>query len=82
MSLQTSRWSLQQDRAKRLSEALFRILVHDAMSDFGHGAAALRVLDQPDQCLVRPCGMSWEEATASAMVNIGPNRTPVDQGSQ
>ncbi len=58
--------------------AVFRILAHYGMSDLANGAVAARVPDQPDHYLVHPYGMFWEEATASAMVKIGPDLEPVD----
>lgn len=61
--------------------AAFRILAHYGMSDLANGAVAARVPDQPDHYLVHPYGMFWEEATASAMIKIGPDGTPVDPSS-
>lgn len=58
--------------------ASFRILAHYGMSDLANGAVAARVPDQPDHYLVHPYGMFWEEATASAMIKIGPDGQPVD----
>ncbi|MFC3613795.1 class II aldolase/adducin family protein [Lutimaribacter marinistellae] len=58
--------------------ATFRILAHYGMSDLANGAVAARVPDQPDHYLVHPYGMFWEEATASAMIKIGPDGRPVD----
>ena len=58
--------------------ATFRILAHYGMSDLANGAVAARVPDQPDHYLVHPYGMFWEEATASALVKIGPDLKPID----
>lgn len=58
--------------------ATFRILAHYGMSDLANGAVAARVPDQTDHYLVHPYGMFWEEATASAMIKIGPDGNPVD----
>ena len=58
--------------------ATFRILARYGMSDLANGAVAARVPDQPDHYLVHPYGMFWEEATASAMIKIGPDGRPVD----
>ncbi len=58
--------------------ATFRVLAHYGMSDLANGAVAARVPDQPDHYLVHPYGMFWEEATASAMIKIGPDGRPVD----
>ncbi|WP_120500555.1 class II aldolase/adducin family protein [Roseovarius sp. EL26] len=58
--------------------ASFRIVAHYGMSDLANGAIAARVPDQPDHYLVHPYGMFWEEATASAMIKIGPDGQPVD----
>ena len=60
--------------------AAFRILAHYGMSDLANGAVAARVPDQTDHYLVHPYGMFWEEATASAMIKIGPDGQPVDPG--
>lgn len=61
--------------------ATFRILAYDNMSDLANGAVAAWVPDQLDHCLVHPYGLFWEEATASAMIKIGPDERPVNPGS-
>jgi ribulose-5-phosphate 4-epimerase/fuculose-1-phosphate aldolase len=58
--------------------ATFHVLAHYGMSDLVNGAVAARVPGQPDHYLVHPYGMFWEEATASAMIKIGPDGLPVD----
>jgi ribulose-5-phosphate 4-epimerase/fuculose-1-phosphate aldolase len=58
--------------------ATFRILDRYGMTDLANGAVAARVPDQPDHYLVHPYGMFWDEATASAMVRIGPDGRAVD----
>ena len=73
VSCSDTEWQARVDLA-----ATFRILAHYGMSDLANGAVAARVPDQPDHYLVHPYGMFWEEATASAMVKIGPDGHPVD----
>lgn len=56
---------------------LFCIIVYYGMSDLANGAVCARVPDQPDQYLVHPYGMFWEEARASDMVKIDASGQPV-----
>lgn len=58
--------------------ALFRIVAHYGMSDLANGAIAARLPERPDHYLVHPYGMFWEEASASAMVEIDGAGQPVD----
>jgi ribulose-5-phosphate 4-epimerase/fuculose-1-phosphate aldolase len=73
ISCSDAEWQARVDLA-----ATFHILDHYGMSDLANGAVAARVPDQPDHYLIHPYGMFWEEATASAMVKIGPDGQPVN----
>lgn len=48
------------------------------MSDLANGAVCARVPDEPDNYIVHPYGMFWEEARASCMVRINAVGQPVE----
>ncbi len=74
----SGKFSKQEWQARVELAALFRIVAHYGMSDLVNGAIAARLPERPDHYLVHPYGMFWEEASASAMVEIDAAGQPVD----
>ena len=58
--------------------ALYRILDHYAMSDLANQVVGARVEDAPDHYLLHQYGMFYDEITASSLVKVESDGSPVD----
>ncbi len=58
--------------------ALYRLLDRYGMSDLANQEVGARITDQPDHYLVHPYGWFFEELTASSLVKIDREGTPVE----
>ncbi|WP_236638315.1 class II aldolase/adducin family protein [Mangrovicoccus ximenensis] len=58
--------------------ACYRLLAHFGMADTVYGHATVRVPGSPDEYLINPFGMMFEEVTASSLVKVDHTGLPVD----
>lgn len=61
--------------------ACYRLLAHFGMQDTIYGHATVRVPGSPNEFLINPFGMMFEEITASSLVKVDHSGRPLD-GSQ
>lgn len=58
--------------------ACYRLLAHFGMADTIYGHATVRVPGSPNEFLINPFGMMFEEVTASSLVKIDHSGLPTD----
>jgi len=70
-----------EQQARESLAALYRILDRYGMSDLANQEVGARIGDNPQHYLVHPYGSFYDELTASALVKIDQNGSPVDASS-